>query len=177
MYTQIIFRSDVVISRTVSCVQGWYYFTHQSDRWMIKIVVRVPPPSPYHCSLKTFQRSEAFWRATLSTRHSFRIRVGDLPCITTTYLSHISRSLLVFDHQLWKSCRAWRVGLVCMLHSHLSLSYHLHFVTLQEPLSKSADDQNHNFNSVFKQKVEVVFNVSHTPLEIAPRVNYIYHRA
>jgi hypothetical protein len=60
----------------------------------------------------------------------------------------------------------------------LSLSYHLHFVTLQEPRGKSSrGDQKYIFNSVFKQKVEVVFNVSDTSLEIAPRINTIYRRA
>jgi hypothetical protein len=142
---------------------------------MLKVVVRVPLRRvSLFGSLKMFQRSEVCWCATLPTKHSFRIQVGILLCITTAYLTFRAVYWYLITNYGNPAALGKLVWYVCFTRLWAS---RIHFVTLQEPFGKpSGGYQNYNFNSVFKPKIEALFNVSDTLLEIAPRVNTIYHR-
>ena len=100
----------------VSCVQAWYYFTHQRDTWPIKLLVRYTVffrtcdhldwPIIYHrlapsCSL------------IQSTKLWSRTPVWIYPSTSLSHWCPLYISLYVHYHKLGKFCRAWKTCLVC----------------------------------------------------------------
>jgi hypothetical protein len=101
----------------VSCLQAWYYFTHHSDPWPIRLLVRLTCCQTLYRILIPFHRSAPSCYLTQRTKYSSRTLVSlchlpQIPLImgVAVYIYTISNwgNPEVLGRLVWYACPVWR---------------------------------------------------------------------